>query len=153
MMNEVESEFMREFDYAKEKRDTWMALVAIAAFLDQRGKQVDAIMRLLTDKAHRNIDDAASKSFLRMALIKHVSDLAVSPAYDVAREVMPEFSPYIRAKLSTLALHAYCENLINNRIWPEYGKYEPHALYFRTFMIDRLRMILPAVQELVERPT
>jgi hypothetical protein len=88
---------------------------------------------------------------VRMLIIQQITNLAASPAYELAREVLPENSPFIRVKLSTLALHAYCDDIIKNRITLPEDSYEPHALYFRTFIVDRLRMLRPYIQE-VERP-
>lgn len=109
------------------------------------------------DRVHPKNDSPAMEAVtqalqqVRMLIIQQITNLAASPAYELAREVLPEYSPFIRVKLSTLALHAYCDDIIKNRITLPDDSYEPHALYFRTFIVDRLRMLRPYIQE-VERP-
>jgi hypothetical protein len=84
----------------------------------------------------------------RQSFINRMSQLAVSEAQSIGREVLGGDMPHqVRTRVMAPLFRAYCERLMDLKISLPHGKYEPHACFFRAFMVERLRMLRPFIQE------
>jgi hypothetical protein len=75
----------------------------------------------------------------RLQVISSLAAISAPEALQVAHEFFRDGGRLNLGKMAALAFRDYCHHIINDKIVLPEGKYEPHAMYFRTWMMRRLR--------------